>query len=171
MHPDRRRWNEKYRGGGHDTPSVALIMYQGRLTRGRALDVAGGSGENAALLALAGWQVTLADLSDEALLRARARAAELKANVHIVHADALHLPFRSRFDTIVVTKFLERSIAGSLIALLAPDGTLFAETLTQGIPAPYLVQPGEFARLFGTLETVLDTHDGKKAVFIGRNRL
>ena len=170
MHPDRERWNEKYRKGVHDTPSIALIMHQGRLTRGRALDVAGGGGENAAILALAGWTVTLADLSDEALAAARRRAGALKADVRMVQADALRLPFRGPFETIVVTKYLERSIAAILVGLLAPGGTLFAETLTRGLPDPYLVRPGEFARLFGSLETVLDSSTERKAVFIGRKR-
>src|SRR5262252_7813338 len=127
MNRDRARWNEKYRQAGHELPSIPLIMYQGRLTKGRALDLAGGQGENAAILALAGWTVTLADLSDAAVARAAARARALKATVHVVQADALRLPFRGPFDTIVVTKFLERSIAPELVRLLAPGGTLFCE--------------------------------------------
>ena len=170
MNPDRARWNEKYRKGGHELPSIPLIMYQGRLTKGRALDVAGGLGENAAILALAGWSVTLADLSDAAVARAAARARELKAAVRIVQADALRLPFRGSFDTIVVTKFLERSIAPDLLRLLAPGGTLFCEQPTSGLPEAYCVKPGEFATLFGSLEVVLDTLDGDRSIFIGRKK-
>lgn len=170
MNPDRAKWNEKFRRGGHDLPSIPLIMYQGRLTRGRALDVAGGLGENAAILALAGWKVTLLDLSDEAVRRARTRARELKADFHAVQADALRLPFRGPFETVVVTHFLERSIAPELVRLLAPGGTLFASTLTRGLPERYCVKGGEYAQLFGALEVVLDTLDGDQAVFIGRKR-
>jgi SAM-dependent methyltransferase len=170
MNPDRARWNEKYRKGGHDLPSIPLLMYQGRLTRGRALDVAGGLGETAAVLALAGWTVTLADLSDVAVARARARARELKADVRVVQADARHLPFRGPFETIVVTKFLDRSIAGDLVRLLAPGGTLFCEQPTSGLRPRYLVAPGDFARMFPGLEPVLDAADGDRAVFIGRKK-
>jgi tellurite methyltransferase len=170
MNPERARWNEKHRKGGHDLPSIPLIMYQGRLTKGRALDVAGGLGENAAILALAGWSVTLVDLSDAAIARAAARARELKAAVTVVQADALRLPFRGPFDTIVVTKFLERSIAPELVRLLAPGGTLLCEQPMSGLSAAYCVQPGEFARLFGALEVLLDTVDGDRSVFIGRKR-
>ncbi|HZF00006.1 MAG TPA: class I SAM-dependent methyltransferase [Planctomycetota bacterium] len=168
MNPDRARWNEKHRKGGHELPSIPLLMYQGRLTRGRALDVAGGLGENAAILALAGWTVTMTDLSDVALDRARKRAAELKAPVHLVQADALRLPFRGPFDTIVVTRFLERAIAPELARLLAPGGTLFCEQSLSGIAESYCIQPGEFPRLYPGLEPVLDTVDGDRAVFIGR---
>jgi len=170
MNPDRARWNEKYRKAGHELPSIPLIMYQGRLTRGRALDLAGGLGENAAILALAGWAVTMAEISDAAVARAAARASELKAAVRIIQADALRLPFRGPFDTIVVTKFLERSIAGERVGLLAPGGTLFCEQPVTGIAEAYCVKRGEFARLYGALEVVLDTVDGDRSVFIGRKK-
>ncbi len=170
MNPDRARWNEKYRKGGRDLPSIPLLMYQGRLARGRALDVAGGLGETAAVLALAGWTVTLADLSDVAVARARARAHELKADVRVVQADARRLPFRGPFETIVVTKFLDRSIAGDLVRLLAPGGTIFCEQPTSGLRPEYLVAPGDFARMFPGLEPVLDVADGDRAVFIGRKK-
>jgi SAM-dependent methyltransferase len=170
MNPDRARWNEKHRKGGQDLPSIPLLLYQGRLARGRALDLAGGRGENAAILALAGWTVTLTDLSDEAIARSRTRARELKADVRLVQADALRLPFRGPFDTIVATRFFEPSIADDLVRLLAPGGTLFCEQPMSGIPERYCVKPGEFARRFSALEAILDTSEGDRAVFIGRRR-
>ena len=102
--------------------------------------------------------------------RARRRARELKADVRFVQADALRLPFRGPFDTIVVTRFLERSIAGELVRLLAPGGTLFCEQSMEGIAEAYCVKPGELARLYSALEVVLDTVDGDRSVFIGRKR-
>jgi SAM-dependent methyltransferase len=170
MIPDRKRWNEKHRNDGHDLPSIPLLMYQGRLTRGRALDLAGGLGETAAVLALAGWTVTLADISDTAVGRAQKRARELKADVRIVQADALRLPFKGPFETIVVCRFLERAIAPELVRLLAPGGTLFCEQPLTGLSAQYCVQPGEFPRLYPQLEVVLDRVDGDRAVYIGRKK-
>jgi tellurite methyltransferase len=170
MNPDRLRWNQKHSTGGHDLPSIPLLMYQGRLAKGRALDVAGGRGENAAILALAGWSVTMVDLSDVAVRRAQVRARELKAAVRVVQGDALRLPFRGPFETIVVTRFLERSIAPALAGLLAPGGTLFCEQPMTGLPEAYCIKPGEFPRLFGSLDPVLETTDGDRAIFIGRKR-
>ena len=170
MNPDRERWNEKVRRGGHDRPSVRLIMHLGRLKKGRALDLAGGCGENAAILALAGWDVTLVDLSDEALARARRRASELRADVRLVQGDALRLPFRGPFDTIVAANFLERAIAPEVAALLAPGGTLFCEQPSRGIADRYCARPGELARLYGGLDALLDTIDDDLALFIGRRR-
>ncbi len=170
MNPERARWNEKHQKRDHDLPSIPLLMYQGRLTKGRALDIAGGLGESAAVLALAGWKVTLVDLSDVAVARAKSRAAELKAEVGVVQGDALRLPFRGPFDTIVVSRFLERRIAGELLRLLAPGGTLFCEQPMSGIREEYCVTPGEFARIFGSLEVVVDRVDGDRSVYIGRRR-
>ena len=167
MNPDRARWNEKHRRGGHDLPSVPLLMHQGRLARGRALVLAGGGGENAALLALAGWSVVLADLSDEALALARRRARELKADVRLVQADALRLPFRGPFDLIVATRFLERAIAPELVRLLAPGGTLFCE---QKMSGSYAVEAGEFPALFPGLDTLVLKEEGDVAVYLGRKR-
>lgn len=168
MNPDRLRWNEKHSGRARaGSPSIPLLMHQNRLSRGRALDLAGGLGENAAVLALAGWRVTTCDLSDFAVARARARAVELKAEVRVVQADALRLPFRGPFDLIVAAMFLERAIAPELVALLAPGGTLFCEQRMAGTCA---IGPGEFPRLFPALETVLLKEEGGRAAYIGRKK-
>jgi tellurite methyltransferase len=165
MNPDRARWNEKHRAGGHELPWIPLLMYQDRLSRGRALDLAGGLGENAAILALAGWRVVMADVSDVAVERARRRAVELKADVALVQADALRLPFRGPFDLIVSARFFERAIVPELVRLLAPGGTIFFD---QPMSGSYAVGPGEFPRLFPALETVLLKEEGGRALYIGK---
>lgn len=160
--PDRARWNEKHRQGGHDRPSEALVRHLPRLTPGRALDLAGGTGANAEVLARAGYRVTLLDLSDEAVRRAR------RPGIRVVQGDALRLPLRGPFETIVVVKFLERSTAPDLVRLLAPGGTLFAEQPMTGLPEVYLARPGEFPALFPGLEPLVHEEDGRRAVFLGR---
>jgi SAM-dependent methyltransferase len=179
VHPDRERWNGKYRAGvHHETPNVNLIMHRERLARGRALDVAGGTGDNAALLALAGWDVAMCDVSDEAVAKARARAAELKAAVRIVQADALRLPFRGPFDLVVCTFYHERPLAPVLASLLRPGGTLFYETFTTAtlkytpdFRRAFCVEPGELRSLFGLTEILykeLDDGRSATAMYIGR---
>ena len=75
-------------------------------------------GQNEQLLT--GWQVVLADISEEAL----ARAAGTR-----VQCDARALPFRpGTFDTIIDTYYFEPGL--DLAALLTPGGTLFFETYT-----------------------------------------
>jgi SAM-dependent methyltransferase len=168
VNPDRERWNRRHPEGGHGRVSIPLLLHQSRLTRGRALDVAGGPGENAAILALAGWRVTTLDLSDRAVRRAKDRSRELRADVSVVQADALRLPFRGPFETIVVIRYLERSMAPGLSELLAPGGTIFCEQPTRGISDEYCVRPGEFPRLFAGLVTVLDAIEGDSAIYLGR---
>jgi len=118
---DRTRWNDKYRAGdGPDRKNarLALRKYRGLLQRGRALDLAGGLGQNAELLQ--GWTVVNVDISDEALKRAR----RLR-----VLADANALPFAPEsFDTIICTNFFEPKI--NYADLLTPGGTIFFETFT-----------------------------------------
>jgi len=183
MHTDRERWNAKLARGGH--PSIAnvhLIMYRGRLARGRALDVAAGTGENAALLALAGWDVTACDISDEAVRRAAARIRQLKAPARLVQADAEQLPFRKgAFDTVVCTYYHDRDVALSLPRLLKPGGTLFYQSFTTahlkfapGFRREYCLEPGEMRALFAGLEEILcrEEEDLEQAfgLFIGRRR-
>jgi SAM-dependent methyltransferase len=170
VNPDRRRWNEKHARGGRDLPSIPLLRYQGRLKPGRALDVACGFGENAALLALAGWRVLAFDLSDVAVARTRARASELRTRVGVVQADAARLPFRGPFDTIVVTRFLDRRGLPGLAALLSPGGTIFCEHPLVGLKPEYLVAPGELRNLLPDLEPLVDEADGFTAIFLGRRR-
>jgi tellurite methyltransferase len=168
MHPDRERWNAKYvagRGGHGANPR--LIMYRDRLARGRALDVAAGAGENAAILALAGWKVVASDLSDEAMARMRRRANELKADLEFVQADATQLPFRrGSFDSVVCLYFLDRDAARRLPELLKPGGTLFFMTHRIGhqkyipeLPAQYCLEPGEVKALFPNLQVLLHQED------------
>jgi len=120
---DCTRWNEKYRAGAGPTRiNARLQKYLPLLKRGRALDLAGGVGQNARLLADAGWSVVLADISDEALLRA-------PSYLNHVQCDALALPFISNsFDTILCSYFFEPRV--EFASLLTPRGTLFFETYT-----------------------------------------
>ena len=183
MHPDRERWNEKYKAGrgGHGA-NVRLIMHRDRLARGRAVDVAAGAGENAAILALAGWTTVAVDLSDEALARSQSRARELRADLSLVQADATRLPLRpSSFDTVVCTYFLDRESARLLPRLLKPGGTLFFMTHRVGhqkyipeLPTQYCLEPGEVVSLFPGLKLILhkEEDDGQEdyGLFIGRRQ-
>ncbi len=169
---DRTRWNEKYRAGhpAKDTNS-RLQKYLQLLKPGRALDLAGGQGQNGRLLAGSGWDVILVDISDEALARAR-------DSFRRVQADALALPFAaSTFDTIICTYFFEPRI--DLHALLKPGGTLFFETYTTShakyrpdISTNYLFDPSRIRDVFKGLEVLSleETDDGERvyATFVGR---
>lgn len=165
---DRESWNERYRTGrGPTTLNPRLQRYRHMLKPGRALDLACGIGQNAELLA--GWDLILTDLADEAL--ARAPGAR-------VLADAAALPFPpATFDTIVCTRFMP--LGADIMALLRPGGTLFFESFTPDdkkyrpdFDPSHHFSPARIPELFPGLEILLwqEQDDGKRVLgtLIGR---
>jgi methylase of polypeptide subunit release factors len=94
---DREDWDARYqeRGDAPDEPSAFLVSLGALVpTRGRALDVAGGSGRHAIWLARRGLETTLADISPVALAFAReaATAAGVSINTCALDLDENPLP-------------------------------------------------------------------------------
>lgn len=167
---DRERWNRRYRtDDGPTTPNARLVRLKYLLTRGIALDLACGIGQNSQVLCE--WTVVLADVSEEALARAKGFR---------VQCEAPWLPFAANsFDTIICTFFFEPRVEYS--KLLKPRGTLFFETMVvadakyhpESNPA-HRFDPRQRDELFRDLETLFwqEIDDGKRvfATFIGRKR-
>jgi SAM-dependent methyltransferase len=125
---DRDRWNARYRaaGAGGRGPSRFLVQSAALLPRaGRALDVAGGAGVEAVWLAGRGLDVTLVDVSDEALAIARAAAAAAGVALRLERRDleADGLP-GGPFDAVVCLNYLQRSLFEAWGRTLAPGGRL-----------------------------------------------
>jgi SAM-dependent methyltransferase len=72
----RRQWDERHRSGDFEGrgPNPVLVEAVERLSPGRALELACGSGTNSVWLAGQGWQVTAVDWSPVALANARLQA-------------------------------------------------------------------------------------------------
>jgi SAM-dependent methyltransferase len=158
---DRTRWNERYLAGeGPTRVNARLQKYLNLLKHGRALDLAGGTGQNAYLLA--DWDVVLADISEQALARGHGQR---------VQADALALPFPpATFDTIVCTYFYDPRV--NLAELLTPGGTLFFETYTLAdikyrpdFNPAHRFNPAAISSVFKGLEVMHweETDDGARA--------
>ena len=76
---EQQFWDDRYREDSHiwsGNPNVVLVREVADLPPGTALDLGCGEGADAVWLAVRGWQVTAVDISEVALDRARARAAE-----------------------------------------------------------------------------------------------
>jgi SAM-dependent methyltransferase len=72
--------------------SLTELIEGGTLTRGRALDIGCGTGDNAIYLARNGWRVTGVDFVDKPLQAARAKASAIAGlSVDFVKADATQL--------------------------------------------------------------------------------
>jgi len=160
-------WDERYREGRGmpDEPSALLVQNQTLLPmRGRALDLAMGSGRNALYLASLGFQVTGVDASSVAVALCREKAASLGLVVEAIVGDLedYRLP-KDEYDLILDFHYLQRSLAGPIVRALRQGGVLFFETFTidqlqfdYGPKDPaFLLRPGELRELFAGLETVL----------------
>ncbi len=168
MPSDRERWNARYRAGdGPTNINPRLREYLPLLKRGRALDLACGIGQHAALLSE--WRVILADISDDALARARGTR---------VLCDVCALPFRAEtFDTIICTRFFDPH--SELARWLTHGGTLFLDTFTLAdqkyrpdFKRAYLLDPARLHEILRGFEILVwrETDDGQRVygTFIGR---
>ncbi len=165
---DRERWNQRWRGREHptDEPSPWLVAIAPLLpSRGRALDVAGGAGRHAVWLARRGLDVTLVDVSDEALALAGGAAAAAGVRLELVRGDLDVDPGAlppGPWDLIVCFHYLDRPLLPRLAAALAPGGTLvFCQPTRKNLerhPRPgssHLLDEGEAPSLARGLDIVV----------------
>ena len=122
------RWDRIYleRGGDQRPPAAFLRRIAGDLPkRGRALDVAGGSGRNALWLARHGLEVTCADVSRVGLAHARAAATRAGLELETIEIDLERhgLP-GGPWDLICCFHFLYRPLLATVAGALAPGGLL-----------------------------------------------
>jgi tellurite methyltransferase len=171
---DRDKWNSRYRARDPSgvTSSAFLRGLDPLLPRtGRALDVAGGAGQNALWLAQRGLEVTLVDIAEEGLSLARAAAAATGAGVALetVAADLEEQPLPvGPFDVITCFNFLRRALFADIPARLTPGGLfVFLQPTRTNIernprpPAPFLLDDGELPSLIaGTGLSVLSYEEG-----------
>ncbi|MGV0627110.1 class I SAM-dependent methyltransferase [Mycolicibacter minnesotensis] len=111
----REFWDEFY--GGDDSVwsgrvNVRLAEIAAGLAPGRALDLGCGDGADAIWLAEAGWQVVAVDISEQALVRARAaaRRRDVAARVRFERHDLSTSFPAGRFD-LVSAQFLHSPVA------------------------------------------------------------
>jgi SAM-dependent methyltransferase len=137
------------------------------LPRGRALDIACGSGRDAVYLALAGFEVEAWDHDADALERARDLARRHGVSIRAVpvdlEADPPPVLPESAFDLLVCLRYLHRPLFPAMARALAPGGYLVYETFRQGqerFGRPrrprFLLRPGELRAAFATLEILHD---------------
>ncbi|MGE3537709.1 MAG: class I SAM-dependent methyltransferase [Candidatus Tectimicrobiota bacterium] len=164
----QQKWNVRYQENPPgQLPQAAYVLreYQHLLpASGCALDLACGLGGNALLLAARGLETWAWDIADSAITRLQATALQQGVTLHTAVRDVVAQPPSARsFDVLVVSRFLDRSLAPALIQALKPGGLLLYQTLTQltvgdvhkpSNPA-YLLAPQELLRLFQPLRLVV----------------
>ncbi len=160
-HPtDRERWNERYRAGAESGVPPLLGRELHRLPRsGRALDVAGGTGQVAEILAARGLDTTVADVSDVALQRVAERAEDSGRTIttRCIDLVADGLP-SGPWDVITCFNYLNRPLLGTVADELRPGGLLLVVIATrtnlerhERPSRRFLLDEGELPTLIGEL--------------------
>lgn len=162
---ERTAWNRRYAEGEYvprSAPAPFLEEWLGRIPPGRALDVACGTGRNALRLAEAGFDVDAVDISEVAIARAEATAAErnLPVRWHVSAMDDFVIA-RGAYQLITVIRYRNRSLWPRLAEGLAPDGWILVEHHLKspldvaGPSTPeFRLDPGELLEAFGALRIV-----------------
>jgi tellurite methyltransferase len=168
---DRERWDAKYAARGPELgpPSAFVVDVLPRLpTRGRCLDVAGGSGRQALALARHGLDVTIADVSPVGLAQAQrhAAAAGLEIRTLAFDIETSGLP-PGPWDVIVCVHFLYRPLFSAAATALVPGGFLVFEHPTRTNlerhdkpSAHYVLEDGELPGLVDARLDVLRLEEG-----------
>lgn len=170
MRSDIQRWDKKYTTLRYTpvfSPDPLLLAHAELLTgRGRSLDVACGTGDNALYLAQRGYTSYGVDGSLEGLRHCQRKANDNQLNVTLFVADLeqLCLPGNS-FDVVVVMRYLDRERIPSLKRTLRPAGLLAFKTFNKNFlrdkpsfPRAYVLNDGELKAWFGNWQCV-DSND------------
>jgi len=165
------KWDRIYSQSGHEACLPAQVLVDNAFLlpeAGEALDLACGLGANAIFLAQQGLAVTALDISSVAIEKLTAHAAlqGLNINAHQQKIDCRSLA-ESKFDVIVVSRFLDRALSDAIIGALNPAGLLFYQTYTRekaGRHGPnnpdYLLAENELLDLFSPLHVVFYRDNG-----------
>jgi SAM-dependent methyltransferase len=168
----RRRWDQRYRETlTGQPPAVVVLSAHLHLlpAAGTALDLACGLGGNALLLARQGLATWAWDISPIAIARLDESARQSGIAIRTEVRDVVSRPPEpAGFDVIVVSRFLERSLAPALQAALRPGGLLFYQTFTKirteaasGPRNPdFLLDDNELLRLFAPLRVRFYREEG-----------
>ena len=156
---DKRKWDDRYADDSAMKDAAALLRENVHLLKGgRALDVATGTGSNAAFLAQHGFEVDGVDISSIAVDRVRQYAEINSLAITAIEADLTSYQIQEQtFDVIVDFYYLDRTIIPHLKQGLKNNGLIYFETYTEeqrrfgGISNPdYLLKPNEL--LFSFLD-------------------
>ena len=138
-------------------PAQFLVENIALLPRGRALDVAIGSGRNAIYLARMGFQVEGVDTSREAVQRALALARAEGVSIKTRVEDLEKIPYidEEAYDLVICFNYLQRSLMPQMKNWVKPSGMLVYETfivdqLQFGKPRSpdHLLRHNELLRMF-----------------------
>lgn len=157
---DAARWNERYDGEPVAEPSPPDALVSAGLidvvpTSGRALDVACGTGGQAAWLAARGLAVVAVDGSDAAIAltsaTAQAAGVDRLVDARVVDLDDGIPADLGDFDVIVCQRFRATDLYDSFVTRLRTGGLAIVTVLSRtgaASPGPFHAPPGELTDAF-----------------------
>lgn len=174
-------WDEKYNSQDDDfskEPALFLKKQIHRLSRGKALDLAMGTGRNSIFLAKHGYEVDGVDFSEVAIEKVNTFAQKESLPIHTKCADLTHFQISEKtYDLIINFYFLERALFPMMEKGLKENGMVLFETYTveqsrYGKPRnpDYLLRPNELLKSFHNLyiiyyhERLVQEGDETKAI-------
>ena len=125
---------------GLGEPARFLVENIDLLPRGRALDIAMGSGRNAIYLAKMGFQVEGVDVSSEAVEKTLARARDEGVSIRIRVEDLEKIPYLDEevYELVICFNYLQRSLMPQMKNWVKPGGMLVYET--------FIIDQSQFGR-------------------------
>lgn len=168
---DQRKWDHIYTDNDKDTGKPCRVLsshYHLLPPTGDALDLACGRGANALFLAARGYATRAWDISGVALERLADRARRLGLPLKTEQRDVTASPPQpASFDIIVVSRFLDRTLAPAICAALRERGLLFYQTFIRenvsdfGPHNPdYRLRANELLHLFQSLHVIYYHEEG-----------
>lgn len=178
----QEKWNSKYKNRLTNNvppePNKRLLMMSGYLSEGEALEIACGLGGNSIFLAEMGYEVTAFDISDVAVDFVQERAAGNKLNITVKTADLTKeksVLSGRKYNIVVLTYYLDRSLFPGMKELIKADGYLFIETFFQNgssgnpnISNRYKLESNELLREFSDWRVLYfeeNEHEGRQTIF------
>jgi len=162
---DRERWEAAHGSAAAVRPAASFLVQHAHLMPpGRTLDLAAGSGRNAAFLAARGHHVIAVDVARGALARIRAADARIACVQMDLDAPGVR---PASVDAVVVVSFLDRRLFPEVPRWLRPGGILLWDTFLidqREIGHPrnpsYLLGRGELAERLAGEFRVLAAREG-----------
>jgi SAM-dependent methyltransferase len=181
MMADQRKiaWDVRHQAGDFegDGPNPSLVKGASGLPRGRALELAAGSGTNAVWLASAGWRTTAVDWSPVGLANGRAKADAAGVSIDWLERNLFEWsPPEREFDLVaIVYLHLPREermpVYARAAAAVAPGGRMLVVghhpvNATEGAGGP-----ADTSRLFSADEIATDLLVGDPDLIVERSEV
>lgn len=176
-------WNEVYKGTppwdiSHPQPAFEVLVEDGEIKPGRALDIGCGRGDNAIMLAMNGCDVTGIDLVEDAISDTKKKTAERHVKVNFLVGDVLKIDqlFReAEFDIVIdsglfhaMTDEERPDFAQQLHRVLKPGGKYFMLCFSDKEPGDYGPRRISKAEIESTFTPLFDIIYIKDSAFHSR---